>query len=781
MEKYVVLSRYHFRKNKGQYLSFSIIVLIAAMIFGVGLVTIRSFGKMYGEKFEKYACADVYYTLYDSDWGDTLLDKAKAIDGIKEAETRKNIMLSGDASYANTGNTLNHIFFNMDEKHEMNQLEPIGETLDLSGVSNPIYISYWIKSNGCKIGDTYKYVSGDTTYNFTIAGFVEDLMYGNNNCGNLAVYLPENEFNAMYDKTSPNMHATTLALRLNDSSAGKEIFNKLSTILAGNIIKSYTYNYGYLDMSQRNRTVTANILAAILVAFSALLVIITMFVINFRIKSSIQEEMQNMGVLNSMGYTTRQVIWSMALPYILLGAICVVCGLIGSYLFLPVLQGVFGKLSGLIWNKPMDLMAMVYIIVVILGLIILTSLFSSRKIKKLHPIDALRSGIKHHNFKKNYFPLDQTRASINITFGLKGLVGSIKQSIFLFVIFTIVTFTTIFMVSGLYNSVVEPDNFIDMVSEEYSTVTLSTNNAQEADTIRSELMQDNRVDQIIYYHITKTIIGDETVGTFVVDEYDKLKNDICYSGRNPKHDNEIAIGCVIADNMNVGLGDYIKVKAKENEIEYLIVGLIQAPDYNGVACTMSTEGYQRIQKGFQQTSIYIYLKDKDTSAAYTEELTTKYKEKLVSYCDTQSMINGVYDNFIPMMVMMVGVISVVVVAIVIVVLYMIIKTIVSHRKQELGILKALGYTTKQLVLQLTYSLLPAILLASILGGILGVIYVNKLWLLSFYGLGIRKVNLDVPGLWALFASTMIVVLSTIISVVLARRIKHISPIELIRE
>ena len=115
MGKFILLSRYHFRKNKGQYFSFSIIVLIAAMLFGLGLITMRNVGKMYEDKFEQYNCADVFYTLYDSDWKNTFYDQAKEIDGVLEAETRTNIMLSGEASYGETGNTLGHIFFNIDD------------------------------------------------------------------------------------------------------------------------------------------------------------------------------------------------------------------------------------------------------------------------------------------------------------------------------------------------------------------------------------------------------------------------------------------------------------------------------------------------------------------------------------------------------------------------------------------------------------------------------------------------------------------------------------------
>ncbi len=781
MGKFNVLSRYHLRKNKGQYVSFSIIVLIATMILGVGLVTVLNFGKMYEDKFETYNCADVYYTLFNNDWSEEFYKNATSLTEVKAEEMRENIMLSGDATYAENGNTMNHIFFNADEKHEMNTLKVVGDSIDINRVKNPIYISYWIKANGCKVGDIYKFVSGDKTYEFTIVGFVEDLMYGNNNCANMGVYLPEKDFQAMYKSVPESAHAKTLALRLYRRDDGKKVYNNLSKMLAGNLRNTYNFNYGYYEMSQRNRTATANILASMFVAFSALLVIITMLVINFRIKSSVQEEMQNMGVMTAMGYTSKQVIWSIAIPYLALGAISMILGIVASYLFLPLVQSVLEKLAGLMWRQSLDLLSLGIVIVVILGLILITTLFSARKIKKLHPIETLRSGIKHHSFKKNYFPLEKSRVSVNITLGLKAFISNIKQYIFLFIIIVVSAFTLIFMSSGLYNSTVKPDNFVRVISEENPTITLNANTKTDADEIIQALKQDDRVENALFYSISNLIIGDETISVFVIDDYDQLTNDICYKGRHPKHNNEVGIGCTLADSLGVEIGDKIKIKSSTKEEEYLIVGLIQAPDYDGSVCEMTSVGYKKISDNFEQLAINVYLKDGDTSAAYTEEIAIRYKDQLAGYCDYKTMLDAVYENFIPLMVMVVAVVTVVDIVLIIVVLYMIIKTVVSHRKQELGISKALGYTTRQLILQMAYSLCPAIGLGAIVGGILGFLYTHNLWLLCFYGLGIRKVTLGVPGLWVLVIVVFMIVFATLVAVLISRRIKKISAIKLIKE
>ncbi len=781
MRKYKLFLGYYFRKNRGQYISFCFIVAIAAAIFSMGLITIMNFGKMYEKKFEQYSCADVFYTMFDFDWTEDLVSQTEEFDGVLRVETRSNIMLSGSATYGDTGNTLSHIFFNMDEAHGMNKLAPYGDTLDLESTTNPIYLSYWIKANGCKIGDQYQFVSGNTTYNFTIAGFVEDLMYGNNNCGNMGIYLPENDFQRMYNSVDDNTHASTLCIKLQDKQNGKEIFTKLVKSLSGKLSYPYEYTYGYFELSQRNRTITATIVASVLVAFSIILVVITMLVINFRIKSSIEEEMQNMGIMKAVGYRSKQVLRSVVFPYIILAAVFIPIGIAGSYLGLPMVEGVFEQLAGLSWKQGFDSVSSTIVLSVIMILVAATTLLSAGKIRRLHAIEALRKGIKHHNFKKNIFPLAKVKCQIHIALAAKNFLDSIKQNIFLFIVLSVMTFAGIYSGSGMYNSVFRPEGFIEVMSEENATITLKTFTKEQAEKMLGELQENPGVEKAFYYDTENVMINNQSTAAFVIKDYDKLNIDLCYEGRIPRHDNEITLGSAQAERMMLKPGEMVTVAYGEKKVDYLIVGLMQAPNYSGEACELTPEGFRRLKEQFEPLTIYVYLKDPSLSAAFMEDMIKSYGDQLAAYCDVESLMKEGFGNFIPLNTMMIGTISSIVLILVTAILYMIIKTMIGHRNQELGILKAVGYTTGQLVLQISYSLLPTILLGTITGGILGQIYVDRVWLACFYSMGIRKLSLGIPILWSVGIVTFLAVFSLVVSILMARRVRRISAIELIKE
>ena len=88
------------------------------------------------------------------------------------------------------------------------------------------------------------------------------------------------------------------------------------------------------------------------------------------------------------------------------------------------------------------------------------------------------------------------------------------------------------------------------------------------------------------------------------------------------------------------------------------------------------------------------------------------------------------------------VVSLVTAVIIILVLYLVIKTLLVRKKQELGIQKALGYTTGELVLQNALAFLPVVLIGALLGGWGGCVGLNPFFSLLFSGIGMMKVGLS---------------------------------------
>ncbi len=781
MLKYLVLTSHNMRKYRGQFISFLLVVVLAAGLLNIGLVTLLNNKQNYIEKFDQYNCADIFFTMNDLALSEQAVTIAKGISGVNKVETRRSIMMSGEASYGDSGSTLRHIFFDLEEEHSLNRLEPIGDTLEFNSVSHPAYVSYWIKTSGCDLGDQYEYESNGKTYTFTIAGFVEDMMYGNNNCGNLAVYLPQKEFDILYSAVTEADRAFTLSLAIDDRDVSNKLHTEFMDQISGYLTSQSVISDGYFEKGLRLRTLTASITASMIVIFSVLLTVVILLLINFRIKNNIQEEMQNMGILKAMGYSSKQVILSVTFPYLLLTVFSVVTGIGLSYLVIPAVNSVFEQLTGLIFQQGFDCKSGILVVISIIGLVLFTSLLSSRRIKKLHPVVALRSGIRHHSFKKNLFPLQKLKCNVHLGMALKNFSHYYKQNIFLALILFTMTFIGVFAGSGMYNTVFESDKFINTFSEENPSVSLTANNHKAAELMRSSLITDKRIKKVIYYDQSSLKIEDENISVFVVDEYDKLDNELCYAGRNPLHDNEIVIGNGIAEQQGLGIGDEITVKYQEETGSYLIVGLFQAIDYSGKACEMTKAGFARINKGFEPTTLFIYLQDDTKSDVFLKDIQKIFGDKIKTFLDYDKLMEQIFGGFAALSAMVVCVIVIIVVLIITVVLYMILKTMTVNRRQELGIMKAVGYSSRQLILQQAYSLLPSVMIGSIAGGVVGKLLINQTWLLCFYPLGIRKTNLQIPELWVAAIGAAIALVTFILAVLMSGRIRRVHAIELIKE
>lgn len=118
---------------------------------------------------------------------------------------------------------------------------------------------------------------------------------------------------------------------------------------------------------------------------------------------------------------------------------------------------------------------------------------------------------------------------------------------------------------------------------------------------------------------------------------------------------------------------------------------------------------------------------------------------------------------------------------VILVLYMVIKSMLTRRKREFGIYKALGYTDRQLMEQIAISFLPASAGGTLVGALTACLSVNRLSSLLFENLGISKMDFVVEP-WLIAAmGLMLVTLSFLISMLLASRIRGITVYGLLTE
>ena len=119
---------------------------------------------------------------------------------------------------------------------------------------------------------------------------------------------------------------------------------------------------------------------------------------------------------------------------------------------------------------------------------------------------------------------------------------------------------------------------------------------------------------------------DGSIPTIVCEDFSELENDICYNGRHPLNDDEIAIGSAFADSFSIG--DRFRLTLNGTSHEYTVSGFIQSVNNNGTIAELTNDGYGNIS----DTPLYslsLYMGDEDVDG-YINKLDGEYSDYTVN-------------------------------------------------------------------------------------------------------------------------------------------------------
>lgn len=99
------------------------------------------------------------------------------------------------------------------------------------------------------------------------------------------------------------------------------------------------------ETTKGSRTMVSSTIVLFLAVFALLVLIVSIFLARFKIKNTIDEEINEMGVLKGLGYTSRMLMFSQVIPYVLVCGIGLTTGAVMSYALIPVVANVLAVQS----------------------------------------------------------------------------------------------------------------------------------------------------------------------------------------------------------------------------------------------------------------------------------------------------------------------------------------------------------------------------------------------------------------------------------------------------
>lgn len=744
VNKTKMLVLHNLRKAKGQYISFGLIICLTALIMNIALVLAFQTFDAYDSRFLELHTADINVMIPQLQDDSEIIAGIEKIDGILIAERHNGIFVSATVrEFADSDFDMNTVFYNIDEARSLNRIV-LSEYLELD--ENTAYIPVFMKElGGFAQGGSITYSVGDADYTYEIGGLVSEMQYGNYGTGLIGGYLPTAAYEKLAEEQREHV-VTEYSVRTDDNADLLQVKKDITKLLNEKGIA--VLNINDRAAARQTRTMVCTLLIIIFLALAAIILAVSIFLSSFRIRSTIEDELAQMGVLKAVGYTNKMILRSAVLPYTLTGLVSTVLGAALSYAVLPDAAAILAIQSGFLYTPVFDIAALLMVVIAPVSVIFIFSYLSARKIQKLEPIDAIRGNAG------------------------KGNAG---QSILLSALSIGIMVLLSFAGTLLYNISVKPENFMDTLSEESPSV-IFTVQADGMSELKEFLQGDSRVKLVLEYSTAAVSYADGSLTAFVCEDFGKVTNDICYEGRSPGDEKEIAVGNALADQYP--LGSRIEITASDGSADYTVTGYIQSVNNGGRVCQLTREGYGRI--GGNTGTVNVYLQD-----AAAERFITEYEaghsELIAATVNYEKLSENGQKLYAGIVSAVAAVLFLISVLMVLLVLYVIIHSMISRRRQEFGIYKAVGYTSGQLTIMTVKRFMPVVALSALFSAIAGIWYLPAINQTIFSQIGAVKNHFEI-SVWILLVTAGIFTATAfLISVLLAAPIKKISVYSLLKD
>ncbi len=773
MKKSFLLARANLRKAKGQMTAIVVLLLLAAFMLNLWLMLSMDYRQNFERSHERLNEGHVTIAVD----GDSI-EMKDYLTQTFENDARTTEFSLADCmhmvgSFTYNGGDVNSELVILEKQAALSRLVGKVEIVEDSLFQSGVYMPILYKSDDVAIGKTIEVSIGSNKISYTVCGFFNSIMAGSHNCTMCSLLLTKDKYEELKE-SGYAPQSTLCSIRIKDTSESEDYEAALKNAVSSQYPSIRAVSNSYSLVSQ-SRYISQMICSGVMSAMAFFILLIALVVISSNIINYIQENMQNLGALKAVGYTSRQLTGSLQLQFLGLSMIFATAGIGLSYSVFPFVNTMMSSQTGIPYTVHFLPLPLLFTLLILCGAVAFVVWLSSRRIKKVEPIVALRQGVRTHNFKRNPIPLEYTKAPLPAALALKTTFSSMKHNIT--VCITMLVLSLVLVFSGLMteNVIVDMTPFLNLIAGEMSDSCINVN-AESEEKFLQEMNGDPRVEKVYLYHsIEVRHVDGLGLTATICDDFSKTDNqNVVFEGRFPKYDNEIALAAKYAREKNLRIGDEITITIDGIEAAYLISGFTQISNNLGKDCLLTRAGYERLSS-LQNTSYYLHLAEGIDIDAFHSDVKEQFGNEINATINVAATIEGVAPVYVSLMTVIVIAILILSAIVITFVLYLLVRTMLGNKRRDYGILKALGFTTRQLIWQTALAFMPAMILSTIAGVTICCFIINPLTALFLYNIGIVKCTFTVPvGFIAVMAIGLILFAFSIICL-LSLRIKKIAP------
>ena len=767
------LTLHQWRRNKGSFLGFGAIILIAACMLGSALTLLCTVGPRYTALADELHTADVDIVVPRTAATVDVCDVIDRTTGVGTIEPHAVLLMDAQIhDFRGTDFAIRTMITDADAPRTLNQTRVLATA---AGGGDLTIAQYTAQFGQFAPGERIELRIGGHDESFRIAGVVEEMEFGNAGSQILAFSAPAARFTQL-ERAYPQARMTEYAVSVSAGADPRAVRSHIERALAdAGVPVAAAID---CDSVRATRTMVSRLIILIPVVFAVLVTIVSLALCTFHIRNIVETDRTDMGVLKALGYTGQMISHAMMAPYLLVCVGATLAGLALSILATPAIGSLIALQAGFTFHAQADARAWLITIAALAGVTLLFAWIGVRSLRALQPIEAIR-GISARSQRHTVRPLNRMPGNARTAISLQQAAASPSRNLLVGCMTFLMTLIVSFAATLTYNAAVTPDNLYNTLSTETPQVIATPaagDNAEAAQRIRAI----RGVQNVIAYTTARVGIDGTQMPAFVSDDFAATRNDIRYEGNHPATAHEIAMGSALADAHPIG--SRVTVSHGGTALSYTVVGYIQSVNDGGTVCELTNAGYTRLDPDFAHSphTLYVYCDGADTARVIRAIESTcadlvTHTTDMERMRETSQQMYGLIMSAVSlaMLILAIGLTGLV--------LMMVVRSTIVRERRRFGILKALGYTSGQLMRQIAAALMPATAAGAVLGALVAGMSARPVTDALFATVGVMRSQFDHPALLPIAAALALTAVQGALALGFAAPIRTISPYQLITE
>lgn len=647
-----------------------------------------------------------------------------------------------------------------------------------------IYVSpSMISMFGVQIGDEIRFqvARGGQAADFTVKGFYEDPFMGSSMIGMKGFLISEADYSGII-QTIRDTGIDALAR----DGAMLHIFQAdtngegVTVSQLNQLINENTELPQYLEFLHSGNAIAGfmlilqNAFSGFLAAFVVVLIFVVLIVLGHGIGSSIEANYVNMGILKTIGFTGGKLRRIQLGQYMLVILTGMVLGILAAVYVSRIVSAATLTTTGI--RIPTDLPAAWCFLISGLLFLVLTGfiVFKTGKLKRITPMKAIGGEAFIYGTRvKKGFPirgnyLKYSMALRQLTAGARRYSGACIVAILL-VFFASMIGRMATWLGADGKGMMDAFNPAD---HDIGVQIFGEHTPQEAE--ETVLSYTGITDRYLLAMQGVSVNGIDYTANAITDP----ERFHIVEGRTSKADDEIVMTEFVASDLGVAVGDTVTVQADLGSEEYVISGIYTCANDMGDNIGMSREGYLKI--GSDDPAIWChhyFLEDASQKEAIIVALDESYGGDVHVHENTWPGLYGIISAMQALLVFLYGMVA----AFILIVTIMTGSKILSAEQRDIGIYKAVGFTSGQLRGTFALRFMIVAVLASIIGTILAAALTDSLVSIVMRMAGISNFSSGMTAGNTLVPSAVVILLFTGFAYAVSWKVKKVDLTVLITE